>query len=77
MEKIQRLWCRLDDYDKKKYYLKKKQLREDLSINEKVYVLAERIKNKSAPGKFYKQSVQNISYFNKKNIYNSSNSDDQ
>ena len=77
MEKIQRLWCRLDDYDKKKYYLKKKQLREDLSINEKVYVLAERIKNTSAPGKFYKQSVQNISYFNKKNIYNSSNSDDQ
>ena len=77
MEKIQRLWCRLDDYDKKKYYLKKKQLREDLSINEKVYVLAERIKNKSAPGKFYKQSVQNISYFHKKNIYNSSNSDDQ
>ena len=77
MEKIQRLWCRLDDYDKKKYYLKKKQLREDLSIDEKVYVLAERIKKKSAPGKFYKQSVQNISYFNKKNIYNSSNSDDQ
>ena len=30
-----------------------------------MYVLAERIKKKSAPGKFYKQSVQNISYFNK------------
>ena len=31
-----------------------------------MYVLVERIKKKSAPGKFYKQSVQNISYFNKK-----------
>ena len=28
-------------------------------------VLAERIKKKSATGKFYKHSVQNISYFNK------------
>ena len=34
-----------------------------------MYVLAEGIKKKSAPGKFYKQSVQNISYFNKENIY--------
>ena len=34
-------------------------------IGEKVLVLAERIKRKAAPGKFYKQSVQNISYFNK------------
>ena len=49
MEKTQKLHCGLDDYDKKKYSLKKKQLREDLSIGEKVYVLAERIKKKSAP----------------------------
>ena len=34
-------------------------------IGEKVLVLAERIKKKAAPGRFYKQSVQNISYFNK------------
>ena len=54
MEKNQRLHRRFDDYDKKKYSLKKKQLREDLSIGEKVYALAERIKRKSAPGKFYK-----------------------
>ena len=69
IEKTQRLHCRLDNYDKKKYSVKKKQLREDLSIGEKVYVLAERIKKKSAPGKFYKQSVQNISYFNKEKIF--------
>ena len=38
---------------KRKTTLKKK-LRENLNINEKVLVLAERIKKKSAPGKFYK-----------------------
>ena len=54
---------------KKKFSLKKKQLREDLSIGEKVYVLAESIKKKSAPEKFYKESVQNISYFNKEKIF--------
>ena len=32
----------------------KKKLRENLNINEKVLLLAERIKKKSAPGKFYK-----------------------
>ena len=34
-----------------------------------MYVLAERVKKKSAPGKFYKQSVQNISFFNKDTVY--------
>ena len=33
------------------------------------YVLAVRIKKKSAPGKFYKQLVQNISYFNKDFVF--------
>ena len=32
-------------------------------------MLAERIKKKSAPGKFYKQSVQNISYFSRDKIF--------
>ena len=32
-------------------------------------ILAERIKKKTARGKFYKQIVQNISYFNKKEIF--------
>ena len=31
--------------------------------------MAERIKKKIAPGKFYKQSVQNISFFNKDTAY--------
>ena len=44
-------------------------MRTGLSIGERVYVLAERIKKKSASGKFYKQSVQNISYFNKEKMF--------
>ena len=48
---------------------KQKKFRENLNIGEKVYVLAGRTKKKAAPGKFYKQSVQNISYFNKDVIY--------
>ena len=46
---------------------KRKKMRENLNINEKVLVLTESLK-KSAPGKFYKQSVQNTSYFNKEKI---------
>ena len=44
-------------------------MREELSVREKVFVLAEGIKRKSAPGKFDKPSVQNISYFNKKKTF--------
>ena len=48
---------------------KRKKLRENLNIAGKVYILAEKIKKRTAPGKFYKPSVQNISYFNKDVIY--------
>ena len=34
-------------------------------MDEKVFDLAERIRKNTAPGKFYKQSVQNVSYFSK------------
>ena len=63
-EKTQMLHARLDRYDKKRYSAKRKKLREELLIGEKVLVFAEIIKKKSAPGKFQKQSVQNISCFN-------------
>ena len=65
IEQTQKLHRRLDDYDVKNYSAKKRKLRDALFVGERVYVLAERIKKKSASGKFYKQSVQNISYFNK------------
>ena len=69
LEKSDKLNQRQDRYDKKKYDKKRKKLRENLTIGEKVYVLAERIKKKSTPGKFYKTSVQNISYFNKDTVF--------
>ena len=69
IEKTGKLNIRMDRYDRKKYLNKKKKLPEDLKIGEKVYLLVERIKKKSAPGKFYKQSVQNISYLNKETVY--------
>ena len=65
IDKTNLLHERLDKYDKKKYSAKRRKLRENLSTGEKVLVLAERIKRKPAPGKFYKQSVQKITYFNK------------
>ena len=64
-EETQKFHARLDRYDKKRYSAKRKKLREKILIGEKVLFLAERIKKKASPGKFYKQSVQNISYFNK------------
>ena len=56
---------RLDKYDQRKYAAKKKKLWKSLDVGEKFLILAERIKKKSAPGKFYKKTVQNI-YFKKK-----------
>ena len=38
-------------------------------ISGKVLVLAERIRKKTTPGKFYRQPVQNISYFNKEKTF--------
>ena len=69
IEKTNKLTDRMDRYDKKRYLRKRKKLTENLNIGEKVYVLVERIKKKSAPGKFYKKSVQNICYFSKDTTY--------
>ena len=70
LQKVQKFNLRQDRYDKKKQNNKKrKKLRENLEIGEKVYVLTERIKKKSALGKSYKESVQNISYFYKDTVF--------
>ena len=69
LEKTEKLADRLARYDDKIYDRKRKKLREKLNVGQRVYVLAERIKKKSALGKFYKETVQNISYFNKETIY--------
>ena len=62
IDKTKKLHHRLDRYDVRRYSAKRKKLRDKLFLGEKVLVLAERIKKKDAPGKFYKQSVQNICY---------------
>ena len=51
IEKTQKLHCRLDRYDVMKYSAKRKKLRDELFISEKVLVLAESIKKKDNPGK--------------------------
>ena len=64
IDKTKRLHERRDRYDRGRYTSKRRWLREDLMIGEKVLILAERIRNKHAPGMFQKQAVQNIAYFN-------------
>ena len=48
---------------------KRKKPRENLDIGKNILLLAEGIKKKSVPGKFYKSSAQNISYFNKERLF--------
>ena len=69
IERTKTLHDRLDRYDKKKYGAKRKKLQGNLDIGEKILVLDERIRKKLAPEQFYKQSVQNIAYFNKERTY--------
>ena len=69
IEKTDKLNQRQDRYDQKKYSKKRNKLRENWNIGERVYALAERIRKKNAPGKFSKQSVQNISVFYKDTVY--------
>ena len=69
IDKTRRLHERLDWYDRKRNISKRRSLRRDLMISEKVLILAERIKTKDAPDRFYKQFVQNISYFNKERTF--------
>ena len=48
---------------------RRRKLRSPLKIGEKMIILAERIKKKDAPSKFYKASTDNIPFFNRENIY--------
>ena len=51
IERTKLVHDRRNRYDKKKYDRKKKKMRENLNINEKVLVLAERIRKKISPRK--------------------------
>ena len=48
---------------------RKKHLRSPLEIGEKVFVLSEHLKKKDAPGKFYKSSTENKTFFNRDRIF--------
>ena len=48
---------------------RKRQLRSPLNLEEKVLVLAERLKEKDAPGSLYKASTENIPFFNGEHIF--------
>ena len=62
-----------NNYRNSKYDAKKdrrqKKLRNPLYLDEKVLVLAERLKKKDAPSKFYKASTDNIPSFNRDKIF--------
>ena len=64
-DKTKKLHDRLNWYNKKHYLAKRKKLKKDLMIGEKALVSAERIKKKAASGRFYKKSLQKISFVNK------------
>ena len=48
---------------------KRKRLRSPLNLDEKVLVLAERLRKKDAPGNLYKASTDNIPFFNRNLIF--------
>ena len=60
---------RLEIYETKKT-MKKRQLREPLEPNEKVLVLAERLRKKDASKNLYKPTTENVSFFNREKVYN-------
>ena len=62
-----------NNYRNRKYETKKdkrrKKLRSPLYLDEKVLVLAERLKKKDALSKFFKTSTDNIPFFNREKIF--------
>ena len=68
VQKIETNQSRNLKYDQKKDR-RKKQLRSPLNLEEKVLVLAERIRKKDAPGSLYKASTENIPFFNRDHIF--------
>ena len=48
---------------------RKRELKSPLNLDERVLVLAERLKKRDAPGNFYKASTDNILLFNRNRIF--------
>ena len=68
LKKVDKNQQRNAKYGSKKERRQKK-LRSPLNLDEKVLVLAERLKKKDAPSKFYKASTDNIPFFNRDKIF--------
>ena len=54
---------------KEKFDKRKRKLRSPLNFDEKVFILAERLGKKDAPGNLYKASTDNIPFFNRNRIF--------
>ena len=67
--RISKAQPRCERYQKKKYLRINKKLRVPLEIGEDILLLSSRIKKKSDPGKFYKSTVDNKSFFDKNAIF--------
>ena len=67
LEKVSREKVWLENFDKKIYQRKKLKLRSLLEVGKEI--LAARLKKKDSPGKFYKSSADNKSYFHKEEIF--------
>ena len=68
IRKIENNQIRNDKYDQK-IDIRKITLRSLLNLDEKVLVLAERLKKKDAPGNLYKASTDNIPFFDRDRIF--------
>ena len=68
LKKVEDNQLRNQKYDQK-IDRRKRTLRSLFYLDEKVLVLAERLKKKDAPGKFFKSTTDNIPYFNRNRIF--------
>ena len=68
LRNIENSQMRNDKYDQK-IDKRKRKLRSPLNLDQKVLVLAERLKKKDAPGNLYKASTDNMQFFNRNRIF--------
>ena len=69
LSRISKAQPRYERYQKKRYLRKRKKLRVPLKIGEDVLLLSSRIKKKRVSSLFYKSSVDNQLFFDKKTIF--------
>ena len=68
LRKVEDNQLRNQKYDQK-IYRREITLRSPLYLDEKVFLLAERLKKKNAPGKLFKSTTNNVPYFNRNRVF--------